>query len=326
MEMSFYDLSSCKSSVNSVQRISQCPKKTHKAKVFRIKRRGIFTAPIVSFFFHAYVMNFKPSSCLMYAGIKKTYWITCNVDRDVHQLPLDRKRYPSNFVVRPHDLNRLLANFQSSLQETTIIATERNSEPSDAASEFGGKAVESRSYIDSTKENDSLLHTQLWIDPAEEFVQYAHSSNPVDVTFAVKELKAFPAFCEGCEVDIDLYFEKAGEPILMAPKIQHLMKGPLPILMLYSYWPPCLYHNYMKVILDLRQMKCRARLILGKLLENSQRGIEQVLPRFHLIIPEYGLNSRVSDPCSTIISMMAKKLNLLRSKMKCCVCHQEDTF
>ncbi|XP_056168048.1 uncharacterized protein LOC115694557 isoform X8 [Syzygium oleosum] len=67
-------------------------------------------------------------------------------------------------------------------------------------------------------ENDSLLHTQLWIDPAEELVQYAHNGNPVDVTFAVKELKAFLAVCEGCEVDIHLYFEKAGEPILMAPK------------------------------------------------------------------------------------------------------------
>ncbi|KAF8018028.1 hypothetical protein BT93_H3048 [Corymbia citriodora subsp. variegata] len=151
-------------------------------------------------------------------GIKKTYWITCNVDPDIQQLSLDRRKYPSSFVVRPRDLNRLLANFQSSLQEITIIATERNSDPSDAASEFGGKAVEFRSYIDPTKENDSLLHTQLWIDPAEEFVEYAHNGNPVDVTFAVKELKAFLAFCEGCEVDIHLYFEKAGEPILMAPK------------------------------------------------------------------------------------------------------------
>ncbi|KAL3728336.1 hypothetical protein ACJRO7_033002 [Eucalyptus globulus] len=153
-----------------------------------------------------------------FSGIKKTYWITCNVDPDIQQLSLDRRRYPSNFVVRPRDLNRLLANFQSSLQEITIIATERNSDPSDAASEFGGKAVEFRSYIDPTKENDSLLHTQLWIDPVEEFVQYTHNGNPVDVTFAVKELKAFLAFCEGCEVDIHLYFEKAGEPILMAPK------------------------------------------------------------------------------------------------------------
>ncbi|KAF2316855.1 hypothetical protein GH714_042196 [Hevea brasiliensis] len=135
-----------------------------------------------------------------------------------YHLSLDRRRFPSSLVVRPRDLNRLLANFQSSLQEITVIATEPASMPTDAASEIGGKAVELRSYIDPTKDNDSALHTQLWIDPVEEFVQYTHTGDPVDVTFGVKELKAFLAFCEGCEVDIHLYFEKAGEPILMAPK------------------------------------------------------------------------------------------------------------
>lgn len=153
-----------------------------------------------------------------YNGVKKAYWITCNVEPDIQHLSLDRTRFPSNFVVRPRDLNRLLANFQSSLQEITIIATEPTSLPSDAAGEIGGKAVELRSYIDPTKDNDSSLHTQLWIDPMEEFVQYAHSGDPVDVTFGVKELKAFLSFCEGGEVDIHLFFEKAGEPILMAPK------------------------------------------------------------------------------------------------------------
>ncbi|KAJ6762684.1 CELL CYCLE CHECKPOINT CONTROL PROTEIN [Salix purpurea] len=151
-------------------------------------------------------------------GMKKSYWITCNVEPDIQHLSLDRRRYPSSLVVRPHDLNRLLANFQSSLHEITIIATERASMASDSENEIGGKAVELRSYIDPTKDNDSSLHTQLWIDPAEEFVQYTHSGDPVDVTFGVKELKAFLSFCEGCEADIHLYFEKAGEPILMAPK------------------------------------------------------------------------------------------------------------
>ncbi|PKI74036.1 hypothetical protein CRG98_005514 [Punica granatum] len=146
-----------------------------------------------------------------YNGIRKTYRINCNVDPDIQQLSLDKERYPSNFIVRPRDLNRLLANFQSSLQEITIIATERNSLPSDAANEIGGKAVELRSYLDPAKESDSSLHTQLWIDPLEEFVQYTHNGDPVDVTFGVKELKAFLSFCEGCEVDIHLYFEKAGE-------------------------------------------------------------------------------------------------------------------
>ncbi|GLT72442.1 hypothetical protein SLA2020_443770 [Shorea laevis] len=150
--------------------------------------------------------------------MRKTYWITCNVEPDIQHLSLDRRKFPSNFVVRPRDFNRLLANFQSSLQEITIIATERTSLPSDTASEIEGKAVELRSYIDPTKENDSSLHTQLWIDPTEEFLQYTHTGDPVDVTFGVKELKAFLTFCEGCEVDVHLYFEKAGEPILMAPK------------------------------------------------------------------------------------------------------------
>jgi hypothetical protein len=43
--------------------------------------------------------------------------------------------------------------------------------------------------IFSTVENDSSLHTQLWIDPTEEFLQYTHTGDPVDVTFGVKELK-----------------------------------------------------------------------------------------------------------------------------------------
>ncbi|KAG5087099.1 hypothetical protein JHK82_054496 [Glycine max] len=153
-----------------------------------------------------------------YNGMRKTYWITCNVEPDIQHLSLDRQKFPSNFVVSPRDLSRLLANFQSSLQEITIIATEPSSLPLDASNEIGGKAVELRSYMDPTKDNDTLLHTQLWIDPKEEFLQYVHTGDPIDVTFSVKELKAFLSFCEGCEVDLHLHFEKAGEPILMAPK------------------------------------------------------------------------------------------------------------
>ncbi|KAE8678184.1 Detected protein of confused Function [Hibiscus syriacus] len=124
-----------------------------------------------------------------HSSMKKSYWITCNAEPDIQHLSLDRRRFP-----KPMSL------------------------PSDAANEIGGKAVELRSYIDPTKENDSSLHTQLWIDPSEEFVQYTHTGDPVDVTFSMKELKAFLTFCEGCEVDVHLFLDKAGEPILLAPK------------------------------------------------------------------------------------------------------------
>ncbi|KAL3728313.1 hypothetical protein ACJRO7_032979 [Eucalyptus globulus] len=152
-----------------------------------------------------------------FSGIKKTYWITCNVDPDIQQLSLDRRRYPSNFVVRPRDLNRLLANFSHPFRK--LLSSQRNATP--ILLMLPVNLVGKLSSFEATlilPKNNSLLHTQLWIDPVEEFVQYTHNGNPVDVTFAVKELKAFLAFCEGCEVDIHLYFEKVGEPILMAPK------------------------------------------------------------------------------------------------------------
>ncbi|KAK9673123.1 hypothetical protein RND81_12G147800 [Saponaria officinalis] len=151
-------------------------------------------------------------------GMRKTFWINCNNDPDIQHLSLEKDRFKSSFVVKPRDLNRLLSNFQSSLHEITIIATEPSSLPSEAESEIGGKAVELRSYNDPTIDNGPSLHTQLWIDPVEEFLQYVHAGNPVDVTFGVKELKAFLSFCEACEIDIHLFFEKAGEPILMTPR------------------------------------------------------------------------------------------------------------
>ncbi|KAK3418659.1 hypothetical protein EUGRSUZ_H04575 [Eucalyptus grandis] len=110
-------------------------------------------------------------------GIKKTYWITCNVDPDIQQLSLDRRRFPNNFVVRPCDVNGLLANFQSSLQEFTLL--QWNATPILLMLQVNlvGKLFS----FEATLILPKIL--------AEEFVQYAHNGNPADVTFAVKELK-----------------------------------------------------------------------------------------------------------------------------------------
>lgn len=186
--------------------------------------------------------------------MRKAYWITCNVEPDIQHLSLDRRKLPSSFVVKPRDLNRLLANFQSTLQEITIIATQQSVVPPDAADQIGGKAVELRSYIDPTKgklsnffiifpqhtqltaklninllisENDSSLHTQLWIDPAEEFVQYTHSRDPVDITFGVKELKVMQQ-CSNMLSSI-LRFPERAEPtykfLMHITLLEHLIIG-----------------------------------------------------------------------------------------------------
>lgn len=150
-------------------------------------------------------------------GIRKTYWITCNNNTEMQNVLVERNSFPSHLVIKPRDLSRLLGHFQSSLHEITLIATEPISTDMDLDSE--AKAIELKSYIDPARDvTDGALHTQLWIDPSEELSAYTHKGPPVDVTFSVKELKAFMAFCEGAEADMHMYFDKAGKPVLLAPR------------------------------------------------------------------------------------------------------------
>lgn len=150
-------------------------------------------------------------------GIRKTYGITCNNDTEMQNVLLERNSFPSHLVIKPKDLSRLLGHFQSSLQEMTLIATEPVT--IDMGSESEAKAIELKSYIDPARvTTDGSLHTQLWIDPSEELAAYTHKGPPVDVTFSVKELKAFMAFCEGADADMHMYFDKAGKPVLIAPR------------------------------------------------------------------------------------------------------------
>ncbi|KAL2610579.1 hypothetical protein R1flu_029152 [Riccia fluitans] len=152
------------------------------------------------------------------SGMRKTYWISCNAEDDMQDVVVPRESLSSHLVVRPKDLNRLLANFQFSLSEITLIATEPVATPN-GSEDPEAKAVELRSYFDTVKEGtEDTLHTQLWIDPAEELREYSHFGDAVDVTFSMKELKAFIVFCEGSEADMHMFFEKAGHPVLVAPR------------------------------------------------------------------------------------------------------------
>lgn len=82
-------------------------------------------------------------------GMRKTYWITCNNDTEMQNVLVERNSFPSHLVVKPRDLSRLLAHFQSSLQEITLIATEPISSQADTDSE--AKAIELKSYIDPAR-------------------------------------------------------------------------------------------------------------------------------------------------------------------------------
>jgi len=92
------------------------------------------------------------------AGMKKSYWITCNNDMEMQNVLVDRRTLPSHLVVKPKDLSRLLTHFQSSLHEITLIATEPVTTPIDDETE--AKAIELKSYIDPARGVTKAVHNQ----------------------------------------------------------------------------------------------------------------------------------------------------------------------
>lgn len=73
-------------------------------------------------------------------------------------------------------------------------------------------------------DSDSALHTQLWIDPAEEFLQYTHVGDAVDVTFGVKELKVKHPFHAG-DFKVDVQMEKMGLECKNREEVEWSRKG-----------------------------------------------------------------------------------------------------
>ncbi|CAI5461552.1 unnamed protein product [Closterium sp. Yama58-4] len=201
-------------------------------------------------------------------GMRKTYTIACVNDREVLSASIDPSTYPSSLVARPKALLQLLNHFQSTLSEITIIAADPEDVTGSGTGTGGGaagrgggseaKAVEMRSYVEPTHAGSSAdgrleaspeaaMHTQLWVDPGEHFEAYCHRGDAVDVTFSVKEVKAFVQFCESAAADVVMLFHQAGaSPLPHLPTLpftehppnparltkQRLLPKPLPILAL----------------------------------------------------------------------------------------------
>ncbi|GJP46544.1 hypothetical protein CLOM_g5816 [Closterium sp. NIES-68] len=172
-------------------------------------------------------------------GMRKTYTIACVNDREVLSASIDPSTYPSSLVARPKPLLQLLNHFQPTLSEITIIAADPDDVTASGTGTGGGamgrgggseaKAVEMRSYVEPTHAASSAdgrpqaspeaaMHTQLWVDPGEHFEAYCHSGDAVDVTFSVREVKAFVQFCESAAADVVMLFHRAGAPLMLMPR------------------------------------------------------------------------------------------------------------
>ncbi|CAI5535501.1 unnamed protein product [Closterium sp. Naga37s-1] len=146
--------------------------------------------------------------------MRKTYTIACVNDREVLSASIDPSTYPSSLVARPKALLQLLNHFQSTLSEITIIAADPEDVTGSGTGTGGGSSADGR--LEASPE--VAMHTQLWVDPGEHFEAYCHRGDAVDVTFSVKEVKAFVQFCESAAADVVMLFHRAGAPLMLMPR------------------------------------------------------------------------------------------------------------
>ena len=73
------------------------------------------------------------------------------------------------------------------------------------------------SFADPNAPPGQALQTSISLDTAENAIlRYEHDgANKVDVTVNLKDLRAMVAFCESVDVDVAMFCETAGAPMLV---------------------------------------------------------------------------------------------------------------
>ncbi|CAI5928750.1 unnamed protein product [Closterium sp. NIES-65] len=179
------------------------------------------------------------------SSMRKTYTIACVNDREVLSASIDPSTYPSSprsgtgtgggAAGRGGGSEAKAVEMRSYVEPTLAgsshsvygCLTPRDTPTGLAIQSADGRleafqkqrSTRSCSSADGRLEAspEAAMHTQLWVDPGEHFEAYCHRGDAVDVTFSVKEVKAFVQFCESAAADVVMLFHRAGASPLSSP-------------------------------------------------------------------------------------------------------------
>ena len=175
-----------------------------------------------------------------HADLVKNYGLNCVTDAEHLKATVDPSLMPITLVVRPKEFGRLLSHFQSAQTDVTVSFAP---ESTGAAPPVGGFTGEVRrwtrrnltaparnlrlsSFSDPNAPPGQTLQTSISLDTAEDAVlRYEHAGSPDDgagdaardVTVNLKDLRAMVSFCESVDLDVAVYADCAGAPMLVRP-------------------------------------------------------------------------------------------------------------
>ena len=177
-----------------------------------------------------------------HAGLVKSYSLNCVTDAEHLKATVDPSLMPITLVVRPKEFGRLLSHFQSAQTDVTVSFTPESSGAVPSTGGFAGGFGDKRgetftasarnlrlsSFSDPNAPPGQTLQTSISLDTAEDAVlRYEHADSrnngggdAADVTVNLKDLRAMVSFCESVDLDVALYADCAGAPMLVRPTME----------------------------------------------------------------------------------------------------------
>ncbi|PRW61626.1 Cell cycle checkpoint control RAD9A [Chlorella sorokiniana] len=145
-------------------------------------------------------------------GLTKSYKLP-TMDSEILQATVDKQQFAVRITAETAAFSRLLASFHSGLEEVTLVALPDGSH----------RPVHVNSFIDPQKGHmDKSLYTSVQVEPSETFVSFVNSADEVtDVTINLKDFKAMLGLCENLGVQIRLWFDSPGNPLVAEPHFPH---------------------------------------------------------------------------------------------------------
>ena len=185
------------------------------------------------------------------AGLTKQYGLHCVTDAEHLKATVDPSLMPISLILKPKEFSRLLSHFQSQQTDVTVSFTPASHTDQYAKGDFSGGFSEKRfsekrketsnaptrnlrltSFCDPNAPAGQHLQTSIGLDTAEDAVlRYTYSVNDEDlkyqsnvspsvateVTVNLKDLRAMVTFCESVDLDVAIYADSPGAPMLVRP-------------------------------------------------------------------------------------------------------------
>ena len=162
--------------------------------------------------------------------LRKTFGVHCVTDAAHLRATLDPSTMPIKIAFRPKELSRMLSHFQSAQADITISCA-----PEDGAGDVlrdanapAKRNLKLSSYLDPNAPAGQALQTSVSLDSGgqDAVLRYEHDGGEqVDVTVNLKDLRVMTGLCEQLDVDVVVYIDEPGAPVLVRPTAEYRAMG-----------------------------------------------------------------------------------------------------